>query len=130
MTRMLISKQTILSNALSIAALLCGCSAHETEAVAAHDIGSPERGARLIQSVSCGACHSIPGVPGAHGHVGPPLDSFARRTYIAGVLPNTPANLVKWVMDPPAIAATTAMPVLGLTPAEARDIAAYLYTLH
>jgi len=113
-----------------LAAILCGCDAHESEAVAAHDIGNPEQGARLIHRVSCGACHSIPGIPGAHGHVGPPLAGFARRIYIAGVLPNTPTNLVRWVINPPAIAPTTAMPVLGLTPHDARDVAAYLYTLH
>jgi cytochrome c1 len=52
-----------------------------------------------------------------------------RQTYIAGQLPNTPDNLVKWIEDPPAIEPKTAMPKLGLSEAQARDIASYLYTL-
>jgi cytochrome c1 len=61
--------------------------------------------------------------------VAPPLDAFARRTFIAGILPNTPANLVRWVVDPQAVDPRTAMPKLGLTQAQAQDVAAYLYTL-
>jgi cytochrome c1 len=62
-------------------------------------------------------------------NVGPPLDRIATRGYIAGVLANTPQNMVRWLRDPPAVDARTAMPDLGLSEAEARDIAAYLYTL-
>jgi cytochrome c2 len=123
-------ERTILKTGFLLAVLLCGCKPHEDQPVVAYDIGNPVRGARLIHRISCGACHSIPGIPGAHGRVGPPLAGFARRIYIAGVLPNTPTNLVRWVIDPPAIAPMTAMPVLGLTPRDARDVAAYLYTLH
>ncbi|GGG23948.1 hypothetical protein GCM10010964_10150 [Caldovatus sediminis] len=79
--------------------------------------------------LGCGACHRIPGVRNARAMVGPPLDAFAQRGYVAGVLPNRPANLLAWLRNPPAINPMTAMPDLGLTEAEARDIAAYLYTL-
>jgi cytochrome c1 len=68
-------------------------------------------------------------VSGAHGRVGPPLTGFARRSFIAGRLPNTPENLVAWVRDPPAIDPATAMPALGLDERAARDVAAYLYEL-
>jgi cytochrome c1 len=61
--------------------------------------------------------------------VAPSLEAFARRTFIAGVVPNTPTNLVRWVIDPTSIEPRTAMPVLGLSQAEAQDVAAYLYTL-
>lgn len=61
--------------------------------------------------------------------VGPPLLWFARRTFIAGELPNTPANLIRWVRNPPSVEPGTAMPVLGLDEQQARDVAAYLYTL-
>ena len=55
-------------------------------------------GARsIIDPESCGACHEIPGIADANGQVGPPLTHFARRTVIAGMLPNTPANLVRWI---------------------------------
>lgn len=91
--------------------------------------GDPARGRDVILRYHCGVCHTIPGVRGARGLVGPPLLWFSRRTFIAGELPNTPENLVRWVRRPEAIASMTAMPTLGLTDQEARDAAAYLYTL-
>lgn len=91
--------------------------------------GEPERGQRALRAYGCGACHMVPGVPGADGLVGPPLIKWAHRSYIAGQLPNTPANLVRWIRDPQAVEPGTAMPDLGVTEDDARDIAAYLYTL-
>lgn len=91
--------------------------------------GSAQRGAEVIARYDCGSCHVIPGIDGAGGLVGPPLLWFARRTFIAGELPNTPANLIRWVRDPPSVEPGTAMPVLGLDEQQARDVAAYLYTL-
>lgn len=91
--------------------------------------GDAEAGRQLIRSYGCGTCHRIDGIPGANGMVGPPLSDFAQRTVMAGRFPNTPRNLVPWLMDPPAMVAATAMPVLGLTAQQARDIATYLYTL-
>ncbi|HSA79890.1 MAG TPA: c-type cytochrome [Geminicoccaceae bacterium] len=92
--------------------------------------GDPERGKNVIRRSGCSACHVIPGIAGADGLVGPPLDRFARRAYVGGVLPNRPQNLVAWLIDPPAIDALTAMPAPGISAAEARDVAAYLYGLH
>lgn len=91
--------------------------------------GVPGRGKQVIMEKRCGACHTIPGIPNAQGLVGPPLFFFSRRTYIAGEVPNTPANLVKWVMSPQSIEPKTAMPTLGLSEQQARDVAAYLYGL-
>lgn len=91
--------------------------------------GDPERGRADIAAVGCGACHVIGGIPGADGEVGPPLGSVSQRAIIGGVLPNTPDNMVSWLEDPPAFAPRTAMPNLWLSPAQARDIVAYLYTL-
>ncbi len=90
--------------------------------------GDAERGRAAITAFGCGSCHAIPGVTGAVGTVGPPLAGIAVRTYIAGVLPNTPAAMIRWLEDPPAVDSLTAMPALGLTDPTARDIAAYLYT--
>jgi cytochrome c1 len=89
--------------------------------------GDPSRGALLVGRYSCGACHEIPGVEDANGLVGPPLAAFSRRTMIAGLLPNTPPNLVHWLRHPQAVTPGNAMPDLGITDAQARDIAAYLY---
>jgi cytochrome c2 len=92
-------------------------------------VGDAEHGRALIAQFRCGSCHTIPGVHGAVGQVAPPLEWFSRRSYIGGELPNTPDNLQRWLLDPPAVEPGTAMPNLGLRPAQARDIAAYLWTL-
>jgi cytochrome c1 len=91
--------------------------------------GSSQRGEVLIQQFGCGACHTIPGVRGANGVVAPPLMFFAQRSFIGGQVPNTPNNLVQWIMKPESIEPGTAMPTLGLDRQQARDVAAYLYTL-
>ena len=52
--------------------------------------GVASRGHDVIVAKNCGSCHTIPGVQGARGVVGPPLLFFGRRTYIAGELPNSP----------------------------------------
>jgi len=91
--------------------------------------GDASRGEAVIARAGCGSCHTIPGISGADGLVGPPLYWFSRRTYIAGELPNTPENLVRWVQWPTAVEPTTAMPASGLSDQQARDVAAYLYTL-
>ncbi|MDF2767148.1 MAG: hypothetical protein K0S81_4144 [Rhodospirillales bacterium] len=91
--------------------------------------GNPEHAQAAIIRHGCGGCHIIPGISGASGKVGPPLEDVARRVYIGGVLPNTAANLVDWIVDPHDADPRTAMPATGISPAEARDVAAYLYSL-
>lgn len=83
----------------------------------------------LVRESGCGTCHVLTGVPGARGLVGPPLDNFGRRDMIAGVLRNTPDDLVRWLVSPQSIKPGDAMPDLGVTPKDAADIAAYLYSL-
>src|SRR5437763_2725740 len=115
--------------ALSAAILLSGCGSAVEKAAAAVTGGDPLRGAAAIRRFGCGACHTIPGVSGAHGMVGPNLTGFASRLYIGGVLQNTPEHSVRWIQDPKAIDEKTAMPKLGIGAEDATDIAAYLYTL-
>jgi cytochrome c2 len=91
--------------------------------------GEPAEGRWAIRKHGCQACHAIPGVTGADGLVGPPLDGIGRRLYLAGHLPNTPENMMRWLQHPPQVHPPTAMPDTGVTDEEARDIAAYLYTL-
>jgi cytochrome c len=91
--------------------------------------GSADQGKATIVAYRCGECHTIPGVPDAKGVFGPPLMSLSRRTYIGGNFPNTPENLVHWVMSPKSMKPRTAMPNLGLSEPQARQVAAYLYTL-
>ncbi len=92
-------------------------------------VGDPARGAAMISAYGCGSCHMVPGVDGARGLVGPPLIAWARRTYIAGKLPNTPAYLMRWIMTPQAVEPGNAMPDLGVSQRDAADISAYLYTI-
>lgn len=114
---------------LLAALALAGCE--EPEVPPSHRVvdGDPEAGADLIRDYGCPACHAIPGITAADGIVGPTLEGFGSRVYIAGVHPNTPDNLVRWIMDPPAMVPATAMPDMNVPEDEARHIAAYLYTL-
>ena len=91
--------------------------------------GDPERGRIAISQYGCPTCHVIPGIKGATGTVGPPLTGMASRAYIAGVITNTPENMVRWIVDPPRVDSLTAMPALGVSDSLARHIAEYLYTL-
>jgi mono/diheme cytochrome c family protein len=98
----------------------------EAPAAAAPDA---ERGKRAIDQYACATCHRIPGIVGANAPVGPPLEAVATRGFIAGVLPNTRENMVRWIRHPQAVNAKSAMPDLGVTERDAADIAAYLFTL-
>ena len=111
------------------ACVLAGCGPADARDAAMIAGGEPARGERAIRLYGCGTCHDIPGITGAKGTVGPPLAGFAARSYIGGVLPNEPEHLVNWIMAPQDIDPKTAMPNLGVTAQDARDIAAYLYTL-
>jgi cytochrome c len=122
----------------AVAAMLCivplaaACSgANEANAreAAAMTGGDPARGPQLMCKYGCQACHTVPGVVGANGLVGPPLGGIASRSYIAGVLPNAPDNMLRWIRDPKAVDPLTAMPNTGVTQSDARHIVAYLYTL-
>jgi cytochrome c2 len=115
-----------------LGALASACDgAREADAreAAALTGGDPSRGPDLLRKYGCQTCHTIPGVVGANGLVGPPLAGIASRSYIAGVLPNAPDNMLRWIRDPKGVDAKTAMPNTGVTPSDARHIAAYLYTL-
>lgn len=122
--------RTLLRRAALVAAapllLASGCRDPQPRHVSG---GDPERGAELIRAYGCPSCHLIPGIAGADGLVGPPLIHWRDRVYIAGRVPNTPEQLVRWIMDPQAIDERTAMPDMGIGAEDARDIAAYLFTL-
>ena len=109
----------------------CACNSQSEAEQAARSMtgGDPHRGRAAITRYGCSTCHTIPGVRGATALVGPPLDRIASRSYIAGVMPNTPDNMIRWIENPPGVDKMTAMPNLGVTDSDARDIASYLYTL-
>lgn len=91
--------------------------------------GRPDVGRRLVQAHGCAACHVIPGIPGPFGKVGPALGGIGQRAYIAGSLPNAPHQMVAWLLDPPRLVPSTAMPAMGLSAREAADVASFLYSL-
>jgi cytochrome c1 len=123
--RGMITTLTLLAAALALGGCNSGQGIAETSPIG----GNPHRGADLIVKSSCGLCHEIPGIEGADGHIGPPLDHMAIRTIIAGFLPNTPENMRAWLRNPQAIVPGNAMPNMELKDDEAKDITAYLYTL-
>lgn len=91
--------------------------------------GDAGAGILAIRKYGCSGCHTISGIEEARGLVGPPLDHFAYRVYIAGKLPNTPENLMHWIQKPQEVVPSNAMPDMGVNEKDSRDIAAYLYTL-
>jgi mono/diheme cytochrome c family protein len=93
------------------------------------DTASAARGRVAMTQYACAGCHTIPGITGSQPQVGPPLAGMARRQLIAGRLPNTPRHMAAWLRHPTRIDPRTAMPDLGVTAADARDMAAYLATL-
>lgn len=116
---------------LALALLFVACAPADAEGIL--DVppsADADRGKAAIRAYGCGSCHSIPGVSGANGRVGPPLDDFGTRYYIAGAVPNNFENLVQWIMAPDSIEPGTIMPILGVSEEEAADIAAYLATLN
>jgi cytochrome c2 len=91
--------------------------------------GDAEQGRLLLRQYGCGACHTIPGVAGASGLVGPPLAGVGSRVYLGGVVANTPENMVRFIRAPQSADARTAMPDLQVGEGHAQDMVAYLYTL-
>jgi cytochrome c2 len=91
--------------------------------------GDARSGKKEIRKYGCNACHEISGVAGVRGLVGPSLDRIGERYYIAGEIPNTPSNLMLWIQHPRQVEPHTAMPEMGVTEQDSRDIAAYLYTI-
>jgi cytochrome c len=131
-TKLLLIRMCILAACAVIACLLlAGCSRLRADR-AAYQLtsgGDSRRGRDAIRNYGCFTCHTVPGVDGASGLVGPPLTNIASRVYIAGELPNRPDNLMRWIQHPRQVEPGTAMPEMGVTEQDSRDIAAYLYTL-
>ena len=111
-------------------AALCGCTGgQQPRSYTVLTGGYAHRGKQLVVLYRCGSCHTIPGIPDAHGVFGPPLTKIAGRGFIAGNFPNAPETLTHWIMNPQSMKPKTAMPDLGVTEQQARDITAYLETL-
>jgi cytochrome c2 len=117
--------QILLRSALSALLSLAACKGHEQT----QSIGDAAHGKQLIDKYGCAACHVIPQIEGPKGMVGPPLEHIASRQIIGGKLTNTPQNMMSWLQNPQMVDPNNSMPNLGVTPADARDITAFLETL-
>jgi len=91
--------------------------------------GNVTRGRAAISKYGCAGCHTIPGIDNPGATVGPTLERIASRPLLGRQLPNTPENIMKWLQDPQRIDPKSPMPDMGVTDEDARDIAAFLYTL-
>jgi cytochrome c2 len=117
----------VLIVAMSVAAALAGCDSGARTATVMTG-GDAERGRAVIRTYGCHTCHTIPGVTGADATVGPPLGQLAARSFVAG-RSNSPSNLIEWIRHPQHQRPASPMPEMNVTEHDARDIAAYLYTL-
>lgn len=113
---------------IAVALVTAGCGVDSRPRPRVKD-GDEDRGRIALAELGCGACHVIPGVRGAVGGTGPPLASYSRFVYLAGKFPNRPELLVQWIADPASLAPRTAMPSVPMSEQQARDMAAYLYSL-
>jgi cytochrome c oxidase subunit 2 len=92
--------------------------------------GAARAGERLFMADQCASCHTIRGTAASYGTVGPDLTHIAARSSLAAVtIPNTPADLEQWIVNPQSIKPGDRMPDLGLSRADARQIVAYLDSL-
>jgi cytochrome c oxidase subunit 2 len=88
-----------------------------------------EEGQRLFEAQSCSGCHTIAGTT-ADGRIGPDLSDFGERSAIGAItVPNTAAELRRWITDPQSIKPGNLMPPTQLTPQELDQIVAYLESL-
>jgi cytochrome c len=111
--------------ALVCALTLAGCT---PPGEVSHLGGDAKRGKLLAVQHGCAACHTIPRMP-TRGLVGPPLDGVGKRAYLAGKVPNTPENMVRWIRFPQQIDPDTMMPDMQISEIDGRDLTAFLYAL-
>ena len=109
---------------LGLAFTAAGCARS-----AAAQMGDRNNGKLVIARQACGSCHIIPGIDGADGMAGPSLAHFSQHSTVGGVLANTPDDLVAWLRHPQTYVPGNAMPDIGLTEPQARDVAAFLYSI-
>ena len=114
--------------ASATAVALTWSSQQQSQAVArAMTGGEPSRAPDIIRRYGCAGCHTIPGIPGGDGQVGGPLVDLKHRVYVGGVVSKSPDDLVQWIVSPQTFSPRSAMPATGISEADARHVASYLY---
>jgi cytochrome c2 len=125
-------RRSCLATAVIVLATLLGACDRDEAAYRQAEIltgGNPRNGPAAMGRYGCGSCHTIAKVRSAVGTVGPPLTGIASRGYLAGRLPNSPDNMIRWIQHPQHVENGNVMPEMGVTDTDARDITAFLYTL-
>jgi cytochrome c len=122
-------RRALVEWAVVLVLLVAGCSAVPLARSQQVGSGEAEVGKRLISDYGCVGCHVVPGIRAEPAYVGPPLDHWGKRSYIAGALTNNEVNLVRWIVGPQQVEPGTAMPDLDVTEQDATNIAAYLLSL-
>src|SRR3546814_12237536 len=89
------------ASAALLVAILAGCDRPETPPHLRIAGADAERGHEAILRYGCGACHRVPGIPGAKGLGGPPLDHFGERATLQGQLANRPVPSIAGSICPP-----------------------------
>jgi len=89
-----------------------------------------KNGRKVFLGQSCVNCHRVAGTS-AQGTAAPDLTHLAnRQTLAAGMVPNRPENLRRWIADPQKIKPGCLMPAFGLSDRDRDLIVDYLVTLH
>lgn len=91
--------------------------------------GSITRGQELVKIHGCVACHSVSGVASVNDGYGPSFDDFPAQRLIGGSVENEPDTLIQFLISPQTVIPDTAMPTVGISEEDARDIATWLYSL-
>ena len=103
--------------------------AHQLERAPQPTNSQQMRGQQLFVSTTCVMCHAIAGTTASATHA-PDLTHLASRHAIgAGTLPNTPADLKRWIRDPHVFKPGVNMPATNLPDDDLDALVAYLETL-
>jgi mono/diheme cytochrome c family protein len=94
---------------------------------------SKEKGRKLVEERACGTCHELGGAPLPVKPAAADPRDVDRTISLAPDLRHArdkwrPDALVKWLVDPKSLKSDAIMPAPGLSEAEARDVALYLFT--
>lgn len=125
----------LLVPALLLATLLAAACSGGTPAAtgtpgATVDVSGGDAAAgRQLFIQQCAACHIVTSIPQARGRVGPDLSTYATQPQIAGLVPNTPENLARFLKNPSAVKPGTAMPNLGLSDQQVANLVAFMQGL-
>lgn len=83
-------------------------------------------GAMTFLISGCAACHTIAGTQ-SQGKIGPDLTNVGRRTTLAaGLIPNTPEAMARWLSDPDSVKPGALMPDLNLDEQRLGDLVRFL----